>query len=504
LNEPVPFSIYSSQPWCAIYQYEHGCNKDCPTTDAYKPLIVVPEVVLQNMNPAWASCYGDIRGVYDPPIALTQVASMKVPQMTVPVPATIEVTSATPAPAPFHPPAETGGPRVLPGGPPSNSVGSNVVQGFPSAEPSQDLGGVGDEPVHPNDLPANNPADGIVPHASQSSGSNQDVGDIIAGIAAEAVRPNDLPASNAVAEGIVPHASQSFGSNQNVGDIIAAFLGGSTSSNDDDSSSDRLSEAGVPKEHPNAFSSGNVVGNVVPHGSQASGSIQNVEGLVASILHGAENPAEANPASASQASDNGVPAVPPGANPPSGSTAGDNKPQASWLSALDQDIGDIVASVLRDGGRLPGTGASVSRPPQEVPESEWDSLPPSTFNPESPPHEASDSIMESGKANQSPTVQPSGAVALVTSQSFPSSNDAHNSDTSLSLPSDVLSTTSDNESGVNEPKSTQGSNADSRTSANSSKSITASVSKAVVSSSGSERITCSIALILIVTSFSVL
>lgn len=108
LNEPVPFSIYSSQPWCATYQYEHGCDKDCPTTAAYKPLIVVPEVVLQNMNPAWASCYGDIRGVYDPPIALTQVASVKVPQMTDSVPATSEATHATPASSPSHPPAKTG------------------------------------------------------------------------------------------------------------------------------------------------------------------------------------------------------------------------------------------------------------------------------------------------------------------------------------------------------------------------------------------------------------
>ncbi|KAK3075403.1 hypothetical protein LTR53_001334 [Teratosphaeriaceae sp. CCFEE 6253] len=71
LNEPVPYSSYSSQPWCATFLREQGCMGVCPTTLGYKPMLVVPEAVLQEMEPAWATCYGDIRGVYDPPIALT-------------------------------------------------------------------------------------------------------------------------------------------------------------------------------------------------------------------------------------------------------------------------------------------------------------------------------------------------------------------------------------------------------------------------------------------------
>jgi hypothetical protein len=454
LNEPVPFSIYSSQPWCATYQYEHGCNKDCPTTDAYKPLIVVPEVVLQNMNPAWASCYGDIRGVYDPPIALTQVASVKVPQMTVSVPATSEATHATPASSPSHPAAKTGGPKALPDNLPSNSVGGNAAQVPQPTKPSQSLGGVGAGTVRPNDFPASNAADGTAPHASQSSGSSQDVGD-----------------------------------------MVAAILGGSASSNGDESSSDHLFEAGVPKEHPNAFSSSNVVGIILPHGSQASGSVQDVGGLVAAILDGAENSVEANPASAGQ----GLPG-----NSPSGSTAGDSEPQASWSFALFQNIGDTVASILRDGGRLPGTGASVSRPPQGVAESEWDSLHISTFNPESGPHEASDLIMESQKGDQTPTAQPSGANAFVTSQSSPTLSYAHNSDTLTSLPSDASVTKTDNKSGVSKPTTTRGSNADIRASADSSKSIAASVSKAAVLSSGNKWMICSKVFMVIVSSCAVL
>lgn len=63
LNAPVPFSIYSSQPWCASYMRDHGCNGACPTTAPYKPILVVPEVVLQGMDPSWASCMGDVKGV---------------------------------------------------------------------------------------------------------------------------------------------------------------------------------------------------------------------------------------------------------------------------------------------------------------------------------------------------------------------------------------------------------------------------------------------------------
>lgn len=63
LNSPVPSSIYTSQPWCATYQRNNDCNPFCPTTAPYKPILVVPSNILQSLDPAWATCSGDIRGV---------------------------------------------------------------------------------------------------------------------------------------------------------------------------------------------------------------------------------------------------------------------------------------------------------------------------------------------------------------------------------------------------------------------------------------------------------
>ncbi|KAK3639539.1 hypothetical protein LTR22_017401 [Elasticomyces elasticus] len=101
LNEPVPYSIYSSQPWCATYLRNQGCEGTCPLSLGYKPILVVPEEVLQNLQPAWATCYGDIRGQYDPPMALQQTSVAAGP--TVPIATTttqMQTQSATPASGP--------------------------------------------------------------------------------------------------------------------------------------------------------------------------------------------------------------------------------------------------------------------------------------------------------------------------------------------------------------------------------------------------------------------
>ncbi|KAF2229310.1 hypothetical protein EV356DRAFT_456101, partial [Viridothelium virens] len=79
LNPPVPLSIYSRQPWCGIYSasqqvgyaVDGGCNNQtdtekctpvCPMTRPYNPIIVLPEGVLNSLDPAWGSCSMDIRG----------------------------------------------------------------------------------------------------------------------------------------------------------------------------------------------------------------------------------------------------------------------------------------------------------------------------------------------------------------------------------------------------------------------------------------------------------
>ncbi|KAI7197552.1 hypothetical protein KC316_g6945 [Hortaea werneckii] len=79
-QQPVPYSIYSSQPWCATYLRDRGCGGSCPTTRPYEPILVVPEQILQDMQPEWSSCYGDIRGAYDPPIALQPATTVVGPQ----------------------------------------------------------------------------------------------------------------------------------------------------------------------------------------------------------------------------------------------------------------------------------------------------------------------------------------------------------------------------------------------------------------------------------------
>ncbi|KAF7198062.1 hypothetical protein HII31_00418 [Pseudocercospora fuligena] len=138
---PSPaYSIYSSQPWCQTYVRNHGCgNVTCPTTYAYKPILVVPTPLLQSMQPAWSSCWGDIRGVYDPPIALTQVSSAKGPSVPYGPTHTSDTSKptsepATPASGPAATtPTPTGVPDNLPtttdgDGPTIPHVSSDVPQ----------------------------------------------------------------------------------------------------------------------------------------------------------------------------------------------------------------------------------------------------------------------------------------------------------------------------------------------------------------------------------------
>ena len=418
------------------------------------------------MNPAWASCYGDIRGVYDPPIALTQVASVDVPQMTM-VPASVssEAAGATPASSPSKPATETGGAEVLPDTLTSGGVahGGTPQASSQLARPNQDHSSADDPAVLPDNLPTNG-VGGNAPQAAHPSGSSGDVGN-----------------------------------------IVAAILGGSASSNDDESSSDHSSEAGAPKAHPDMASSNNIIGNIAPHGSQASGSVQDVDGLVAAIFGGAENqnPKEATTASASQASSNEVASGYPSS---SGGTAGDNEQQASRLSALDQDVGDVVADVLGGGGsgRSPGTGASVSRAAQGVSGSEWDSRATSTFESDDSSHEAPDTMLGIGQPDQTPTAQEPEGQAFATSHSSPNFSGEHGSGASLGLISDVPTTTSDNESGVNEPISTQGSSADAKASADSSDSTADSSSTGTALFASDRWITFGILMIVIILSALVL
>ncbi|GAB1736980.1 hypothetical protein NU219Hw_g346t1 [Hortaea werneckii] len=109
-QQPVPYSIYSSQPWCATYLRDRGCGGTCPTTRPYEPILVVPEQILQDMQPEWSSCYGDIRGAYDPPIALQPATTVLGPQE--PGITSQESYTIYPSPVALHSHSTIAGPEI--------------------------------------------------------------------------------------------------------------------------------------------------------------------------------------------------------------------------------------------------------------------------------------------------------------------------------------------------------------------------------------------------------
>lgn len=99
-STPVPYSIYESQQYCAnlVMAPEGYCSAPCPTTLPYNPIVVVDTSVLDALDPAWATCYLDLRGLYDPPKRLTPVTAIAGPSITAPHAST--TISATPASGP--------------------------------------------------------------------------------------------------------------------------------------------------------------------------------------------------------------------------------------------------------------------------------------------------------------------------------------------------------------------------------------------------------------------
>lgn len=99
LNPPVPWSIYSSQPRCVLPQ--RGCTDACESNHIlcntklpYNPILSIP-IDVRALDPAWAYCVGDLRGVYDPPSALTPATALATP--------TISFSSATSPASPAGP-----------------------------------------------------------------------------------------------------------------------------------------------------------------------------------------------------------------------------------------------------------------------------------------------------------------------------------------------------------------------------------------------------------------
>lgn len=86
LQVPVVQEVYDHQVWCASYSVSMWAkgrlNATCPRTRAYEPILVVPSEVLYSIDTSWTSCSLDLRGLYDPPIALGPAASLDVPSVT--------------------------------------------------------------------------------------------------------------------------------------------------------------------------------------------------------------------------------------------------------------------------------------------------------------------------------------------------------------------------------------------------------------------------------------
>lgn len=139
MHDSVPYSIYTSQPYCASQIAASGCNPDsCPTTLPYRPLIVLSSQLLNTLDPAWATCSLDLRGLYDPPRALQPAGAIVKPTApgaaaTTPATPASGLASVTPAPTaqPEHedpPPSHTSADSPVPNPPSANSPDSPSVE----------------------------------------------------------------------------------------------------------------------------------------------------------------------------------------------------------------------------------------------------------------------------------------------------------------------------------------------------------------------------------------
>lgn len=143
MHDSVPYSIYTSQPYCASQIAASGCNPDsCPTTLPYRPLIVLSSQLLNTLNPAWATCSLDLRGLYDPPRALQPAGAVVKPTApgavaTTPATPASGLASVTPAPTaqPEHEDPSPSYTSKLPASPSANSPDSPSVA-TPTSSPN--------------------------------------------------------------------------------------------------------------------------------------------------------------------------------------------------------------------------------------------------------------------------------------------------------------------------------------------------------------------------------
>ncbi|KAK5713549.1 hypothetical protein LTR15_011249 [Elasticomyces elasticus] len=181
LQDPVPFSIYTSQPFCVSQIADALCDPTaCSTGGPYKPIVVVSSQLLNTLNPAWASCSLDLRGLYDPPKALTPATT--VDGVTTPNAGQATI-SATPASGPGSatPSAtSTGKPSTQSQGPADTGASTATPAATSSAVPESEDSSLKPQTPSPTvEHPTTDSGDSDSPTAVASSA---DIGGVIASI----------------------------------------------------------------------------------------------------------------------------------------------------------------------------------------------------------------------------------------------------------------------------------------------------------------------------------
>ncbi|KAK5695164.1 hypothetical protein LTR97_008670 [Elasticomyces elasticus] len=181
LQDPVPFSIYTSQPFCVSQIADALCDPTaCSTDGPYRPIVVVSSQLLNTLNPAWASCSLDLRGLYDPPKALTPATS--VDGVTTPNAGQATI-SATPASGPGSPTpsaTSTGEPLTQSQGPAATGASIATPPATSSAVPESEDSSP--NPQTPSPTVENPTTDSGDSDSRTTVASSADIGGVIASI----------------------------------------------------------------------------------------------------------------------------------------------------------------------------------------------------------------------------------------------------------------------------------------------------------------------------------
>ncbi|KAK5135319.1 hypothetical protein LTR08_005423 [Meristemomyces frigidus] len=120
LNSPVPDQAYNCMEGCQLYNslkigmlghgdYVNGIRYQGPCSvvvgNYYAPTLAVPPQI-RTLDPAWATCSMDLRGLYDPPTALTSTAAEASPTMSA-LPGSSVMTTSAPVTSSSASPAST-------------------------------------------------------------------------------------------------------------------------------------------------------------------------------------------------------------------------------------------------------------------------------------------------------------------------------------------------------------------------------------------------------------